>query len=253
MPVKRPSGGAGPKLSFITGEPPFITANVPAAPRRYDIRVSVTSIHHIHVAAVTSDPKNGLMLAQSVLALSLVVRIYDAYGIPADHLARARMTVDAVMKNAGIAITWPQCPCQSRVGAGELVVRIVTSAPASEPESLGFSYVDVDRKAGTLATVFGGRVSQLAAAAGTDDAELLGRAMAHEISHLLLGTREHEHHGLMRGHWTSLELAEQRPSDWILSRAESLRIREAIARRSIQSLPAIVTVDADPVPDVSAQ
>ena len=193
------------------------------------------------------------MLAQSVLALSLVVRIYDAYGIPADHLARARTTVDGIMKTAGIAITWPQCPCASPVRTGELVVRIVAAAPASEPESLGFSYVDIDHKAGTLATVFGDRVRQLAAIAGTDDGELLGRAMAHEISHLLLGTREHEHHGLMRGHWTSLELAEQRPSDWILSRAEGFKIREAIARRSIQSLPAIVTVDADPAADVTAQ
>jgi hypothetical protein len=193
------------------------------------------------------------MLAQSVLALSLVVRIYDAYGIPADHLARARTTVDGIMKAAGIAITWPQCPCAAPLSTGELVVRIVPAAPASEPESLGFSYVDIDRKAGTLATVFGDRVRQLAAVAGTDDGELLGRAMAHEISHLLLGTREHEHHGLMRGHWTSLELAEQRPADWILSRAEGLKIREAIARRSIQSLPAIVTVDANPVSDVTAQ
>jgi hypothetical protein len=193
------------------------------------------------------------MLAQSVLALSLVVRIYDAYGIPADHLARARATVDSIMKPAGIAVTWPQCPCAAPLGTGELVVRIVAAAPASEPESLGFSYVDVDHKAGTLATVFGDRVRQLAAAAGTDDSELLGRAMAHEISHLLLGTREHEHHGLMRGHWTSLELAEGRPSDWVISHAEGLKIREAIARRSIQSLPAIVTVDADPVPDVTSQ
>jgi hypothetical protein len=193
------------------------------------------------------------MLAQSVLALSLVVRVYDAYGISGDHLATARMTVEGIMKTAGVAITWPQCPCSSPVASGEIVVRIVGSAPTSAPESLGFSYIDVDHKAGTLATVFADRVHQLAAVAGIDDGQLLGRAMAHEISHLLLGTRDHEHHGLMRGHWTSIELAAQHPSDWVLSRAEGLKIREAIARRSIQSLPAIVTVDADPAPDVSAQ
>jgi len=150
-------------------------------------------------------------------------------------------------------VTWPQCPCVSPVAAGEMVVRIVGATPASEPESLGFSYIDVDRKAGTLATVFADRVHQLATVAGIDEGELLGRAMAHEISHLLLGTSEHEHHGLMRGHWTSIELTAQHPADWVLSRAEGLKIREAIARRSIQSLPAIVTVDADPAPDVSAQ
>ena len=195
----------------------------------------------------------AVMLAQGVLALSLVVRIYDAYGVPADHLARARATTDGIMKGAGVAVTWVQCPCPSPVGARELIVRIITAAPASNPASLGFSFVDVERKAGTLATVFADRVRALAAAAAVDEGDLLGRAMAHEITHLLLGTRDHERHGLMRGQWTTTELAQQHPSDWLLSRDEGVRIRQAITQRSIESLPAMVTADADPISDVSAQ
>ena len=104
------------------------------------------------------------MLAQSVLAISLVVRIYDAYDVPSDHLARARTTVEAIMMNgAGVAVTWPRCPCLSPVSAGELVIRIVAASPASPPASLGFSFVDVGRKTGTLATVFADRVRAMAA------------------------------------------------------------------------------------------
>src|SRR5215467_3326976 len=196
----------------------------------------------------------AVMLTQSVLALSLVVRIYDAYGVPADHLARARTTVDAIMQTADVAVTWPQCPCASPVVAGELVVRIIASSPTAERTSLGFSYVDLEHKAGTPATVFVDRVHTLAAVAGIDESELLGRAIAHEIAHLLLGTREHEHSGLMRGVWTANELAEQRPWDWMLSVAERTRIRRAVVRRTLEPVrPAFVTADGDPSPDVSAQ
>ena len=61
----------------------------------------------------------AVMLAQSVLALSLVVRIYDAYGVPADHIAKARSTVDTIMQTADVAVSWPQCPCLSPISAGE--------------------------------------------------------------------------------------------------------------------------------------
>jgi len=195
------------------------------------------------------------MLAQSLLAISLVVRVYDAFGVPGDHLDRARMTVDRILKDAGVTVAWRQCPCPAPVGAGELVIRIVAASPSSEPASLGFSYVDVRRKAGTLATIFADRVHELSAVAGIDDdGQLLGQTIAHEVIHLLVGTREHELHGLMRGQWTTREVATQQPSDWMLSGPERTRIRQAIARRSIESTrPALVTAGANGASDVSAQ
>ena len=188
-----------------------------------------------------------------MLALSLVVRIYDGYGVPGDHLARARATAEGIMKTAGVAVAWPRCPCLSPVSSGELVVRITRTSPASMPGSLGFSYVDIGLKAGTLATVFADRVQALAAIADVDDGEQLGREIAHEITHLLLGTRDHGPRGLMRGQWRASELARQRPSDWRLSRAEGLRIRQAIKRRSSESPPAMMIANTEPTPDVSTQ
>ena len=193
------------------------------------------------------------MLAHGVLALSLVVRIHDAYGVPADHLARARATAAGIMKDAGVAVSWPQCPCLSPVRRAELVVRVTGASPASAPGSLGFSLVDLGLKSGTLATVFADRVHSLAAIAGIDDGELLGRVIAHEISHLLLGTRDHGTRGLMRGEWRASELAQQRPSDWVLSRSEGGAIRRAVRRRASESRPALISVDADPTPNVNAQ
>jgi len=193
------------------------------------------------------------MLAQGVLALSLVVRIYDAYGVPADHLARARAAAEGIMKAAGVAVTWPPCPCLSPVRQDELVVRVTGASPASTPGSLGFSFVDLGLKTGTLATVFADRVQALAAIGGVDEGQLLGRVIAHEISHLLIGTSDHSQQGLMRGEWRASELAQQRPTDWLLSRAEGYRIRQALRRRAPESGPTMITVDADPVPAESIQ
>ena len=193
------------------------------------------------------------MLAEGMLALSLVVRIHDAYGVPGDHLARARSTTEDIMKAAGVAVTWRHCPCVSLISSNELVVRITRASPTSTPGSLGFSLIDIGLKAGTLATVFADRVRTLSAVAGVGNGELLGRVIAHEVSHLLLGTRDHAPFGLMRGHWSVSELAQYRPSDWLLSRSEGGAIRRAIRRRSSESPPAMMRVDADPAPSEVVQ
>ena len=193
------------------------------------------------------------MLAHGMLALSLVVRIYDAYDVPSDHLAKARTTAEGIMmKGAGVAVTWP-CPCLSPVSSGELIVRIAAASPASPPLALGLSFVDIGRKTGTLATVFADRVQTMAAIAGVDPGELLGRVIAHEIAHLLIGTHDHSPRGLMRGEWRASELAQQRPWDWLLSRTEGLTIRQAIWRRLSESPPGMMAVDAAAAPSVTPQ
>jgi|KBSMisStaDraftv2_1062788.scaffolds.fasta_scaffold00383_6 hypothetical protein len=171
------------------------------------------------------------MLAHAALALSLVVRLYDAHGVPPDTTTAARSVVDRILSDAGIHVTWTQCPCDSRVLSSEVMIRI-TDAPAStDPAPLGFSYIDVEQRSGTLATVFADRVRALARLGDVDEGELLGRAMAHEIAHLLLGTRDHAETGLLRGRWTSLELARNQPVDWRLSRGDGARLRGALVRR----------------------
>lgn len=194
------------------------------------------------------------MLAEGVLAISLVVRIYDGYHIPDDHLAKARATAEGIlMHGAGVGVSWPACPCLTPVAAGELVVRIAAASAASPPGALGFSLIDVGSRTGTLATVYADRVQAMAALAGVDHGELLGRVIAHEIAHLLIGTNGHGARGLMRGEWKASELARQRRSDWLLSRAEGREIRQAVARRSSEPPPALMAADADGAPDITQQ
>lgn len=171
------------------------------------------------------------MLAHAALALSLVVRVYDAYGVPGVNLSSARSTATQILKTSGVSMIWRQCPCNGEVASAELLVRI-TSAPASvDPSSLGFSYVDVNEQRGTLATIFADRVHTLAASAAADEGALLGRAIAHELAHLLLGSTNHAKSGLMREQWTSIELVRNHPIDWQFSADDRVRLRSAALRR----------------------
>ena len=188
------------------------------------------------------------MLAHAAMALYVVVRLYDMQGVHADTLSAARDTAVRILKHADIDLRWQDCPCNRPAGPVELMIRVARSNQGAEPASLGFSYVDLDRKAGTLATIFADRVHSLAVASRTDEGELLGRAMAHEIGHLLLGTRDHTRNGLMRGRWTSIELTQNRPLDWMLSHDDGAHLRQALMRRilGVRQPPVLVASSREP-------
>jgi hypothetical protein len=71
--------------------------------------------------------------------------------------------------------------------------------------------------------------------ANVDSGRLLGRAIAHEIGHLLLGTSGHANRGLMRARWLTGELQRDWPLDWILSAPEGSRMRWRLFVRSAPS------------------
>ena len=77
----------------------------------------------------------------------------------------------------------------------------------------------------------------LSSQAKADNARLLGRAMAHEIGHLLLGTTHHASRGLMRGVWTTIDLQKDQPWDWTLSRDDADRMRRGLAARLRRAEP----------------
>jgi hypothetical protein len=169
------------------------------------------------------------MLARTVLALALAVRVYDNTGLPPGDRAVALAVAQAILRNAGIAVTW--CNDAPVPASAEVIVRIVAGPAGALPGQLGFSLIDVERRAGTLATVYADRVAELAALSRADPGRLLGRAITHEIGHLLLGTTHHADRGLMRGVWTSDELQRERPQDWSLSREDIAGMRRGLVTR----------------------
>jgi hypothetical protein len=183
----------------------------------------------------------GAAPAAAAEVVSLIARTYNLAEVPPADLATARKTASAILAGAGIEAGWRHCSpepggaieawCDDALRFDEVIVRIAVATRATEPGSLGYSFVDTGRKRGWLAAVFVDRVASLAAAARVDRAELLGRVIAHEIAHLLLGTTRHTRSGLMRARWT-LDEARDRKTSWLLSRQEAAEMRRDLAARS---------------------
>ena len=176
-----------------------------------------------------------IVLAVLVTTLPLVVRIYDAAGVPPDVLERAHVTLDQTMNAVGIRPIWRPCQaglCADPPTPDQVIVRIVKGKDRGPRDLLGTSMVDLEGQAGTLATVYIDRVELLASESRVDSGRLLGRAIAHEIGPLLLGTARHSHGGLMRANWLSGELQRDWPMDWMLSAPEGSRMRWRLFVRS---------------------
>ena len=178
---------------------------------------------------------NILITALVVANLQLVVRIYDSVGVSPVELDRARASVGAILASAGIDSIWRPCHasgCTGPVKPHEVVLRVVRSTPRSAKDSLGFSVIDVSQGGGSLGTIYEDRIRALAAQGDVYEGELLGRAMAHEIGHMLIGTNGHSRLGLMRALWVTSELQRGLPSDWVFSGREGTQLRGRLAART---------------------
>ena len=178
----------------------------------------------------------------------IVMRVYDAVGVSHPSLGRAELTIRELLADAGVDPAWRNCrvpetpstsatdSCADVLIPSEFIIRIVR-APRSvaDAEVLGYSYVDPYRRQGTLATVFADRVRALASALQIEEGTLLGRAITHEVGHLLLGTLSHSGQGLMRGRWSN----QGGPADWLFSATQAQEIRGALVARVNGGAPAI--------------
>ena len=97
--------------------------------------------------------------------------------------------------------------------------------------ALGESMVDREERGGVLMTVDLFRVSAIARNTSTGMPVLLGRAIAHEIGHLLLGSAEHARLGLMRALWSHDELRGLKPANWGFSSHEAAQMRQTLRGR----------------------
>jgi hypothetical protein len=170
-------------------------------------------------------------------AAIVAVRLFDMSGLPVSDVREAMKVAARLFEVAGLQLIVTNCPsegpsdaaCASDLAPDERVVRVIRSSTAWQTNNvrLGDAVVDRETRSGVLATVYADRVAWMAADVGIDRPLLMGRAIAHEVGHLLLGSSYHSPHGLMRARWTSDELRRDRPSDWFFSTRDASRLRTA--------------------------
>jgi hypothetical protein len=186
---------------------------------------------------------HGVECESPAAGAAVTIRTAHLVELPEAARVAARETVRSIFLAGGIEIAWRECasphlgsaapadPCVEALAPTEVVVRLAPAPRQAPPGSLGFSYVVQGAGIGRLATVYPDRVAEFARSAATSSSALLGRVIAHEVGHLLLGTFEHAPHGLMRPYWSRRDVAHERSTGaWRFSADEA-----AAMRRSLQA------------------
>lgn len=200
------------------------------------VRLDGACVLAVLCACVMPTPVRAADPPVSGSRLSLVVRVYDATGLATRDIREAGRVAAGILALAAVDVQWRLCPdrlpsgldaCRLPLAANEAVLRLIPAADRmrSQPEPLGATLLDPGGRQAILSTVFMDRVLDVAGRAGLDPSQLAGRAMAHELGHLLLGTAGHSTAGLMRPFWTDDVLRRNRSDDWRLRPEEIAAIR----------------------------
>jgi hypothetical protein len=201
------------------------------------MKKTVTIFMSILSLAVASD-------AASRIDATVTIRTYNYAAVEPEQLGAAESEAAHIFQSAGISVVWVGCstqmggdiaPCTMPPSPGhDLMLRLVDRTPVDEQRvvALGESMLDREERSGVLMTVDLFSIRAVANRASTSIARLLGRAVAHEIGHLLLGTTAHPRLGLMRALWSHDELRGLKPAFWGFSPRESAQMRESLRAKS---------------------
>src|SRR5262245_22688199 len=151
------------------------------------------------------------LAADAGVDTTVTVRTYNYAQVSAEDLGRAKDAAAHIFEKAGISLGWIACRVPGNTAGGsctepfvegrDLMLRLRADAPApTDPavrlRSLGTSLLDRGQRTGVLMTLDTSPIRAIAARASIDFSTLLGRAIAHEVGHLLLGSGDHPHMGL---------------------------------------------------------
>jgi hypothetical protein len=188
---------------------------------------------------------NPLAAEEADLSVRVSLCVSEGAGVPARTLRKAQAEVVRIYRQAGVTVHWTECPpedrppavaCRRGAGRPELTLSLEVCPPKDRSRRgipMGHAWLsDADGEPGCLASVYATSVQQVSRWPLSDSGILLGHAVAHELGHLLLGTREHSHVGLMRHHWRREELERAHQHNLFFLPHEAARLRQAVVIRA---------------------
>lgn len=140
----------------------------------------------------------------------LKIRVYGFPGLSASVLGGAYKEATRMLESVAIQLTWVDCTartltpsCAAPQLPTDLTLRIIPEPlPPASTRALGMTASTGDSAA---AFIFYDRVVAQRTHTRLLPA-ILGRVMAHEITHILLPDQDHSELGLMRGQWSPDDL-----------------------------------------------
>ena len=191
----------------------------------------------------------------------LTISVYDYARVPTELLAAAEGDARRIFRQVGIETVWVNClpkpeevdlkSC-SLVDATHLTMKILPRAIIAQvrgrSEVLGDALVG-ENGVGFFAYVFYESVQGIAERYRLGHA-LLGDVIAHEIGHLLLGSKSHAVSGIMSAHWRGDELRRISEGDMFFTPSQSRLIRDRVGAgaRTIEPPTALATAGGSAAP-----
>jgi hypothetical protein len=198
-------------------------------------KICVRTIRLLTLAVIATCAATDVSADES----RIVIRIYDTGATSTAQRAAAIRTAATILDQAGLTVDWRDCSerladrsCHQPRRDRDLIVRVMPTlvSRATSVDAgfrLGVAVLDPGTRAGEMATIFHDRVQAVAHRTGVDCGQLLGRALAHEVGHLLLREMGHSRHGLMRAVWTDEELTSDRREDWLFAPSDLRQLQLA--------------------------
>lgn len=160
---------------------------------------------------------------QVVPARQVRVHLYNLSGVSSGNLARATSEASNIFAKVSVEIVWElgspdaeEAHTTDQTGTAftkihgrpvrsYFIVRVGSGMAGHTPvRALGVSLPDA--QFGVSATIFEDRIESLCRSAGFDLVVVLGHAIAHELGHVLLGSADHAHDGIMQARWGRADL-----------------------------------------------
>jgi hypothetical protein len=179
----------------------------------------------------------------------ITVLVFNYAAIRFEMLAQAETEVARIYHPGNIEIQWLDCPlspkeaaqfpaCQVPMGPTKLVLRILSQSMAERlrqaKDSYGSALTAEDGSFAIIANVFADQTEQLANHHGIRCGVMLGDVAAHEIGHLLLGSRSHSNRGIMQARWRQKELEMTAQGLMAFTHAELKKLRTNVSVRTAQ-------------------
>ena len=165
------------------------------------------------------------------LLLKVTVVIYNSEAVPERELVRGETVAGQILRQAGVEVLWrPATAADTALRPSEVPLHVLAAHPPNlSPDISGFAMLMPE---GSYAGVSYPDVQRTAHALAADDPTVLGAIMAHELGHVLLGTRDHSANGVMVMRLGQREIAAARRGELLFVGSEARRIRAEVARRA---------------------
>ena len=159
------------------------------------------------------------------------IQLSNTAGAPQWILAFAQKLVAGVYERAGVEVVWEGgTEAAADVQLTIILTRRLPVTSIKNGDVLAIAIAPPGGR-GRLAYVVWPRVEAFAHAKRVPVARVLGRVIAHELGHLLLGHNAHSEEGIMRAQWNSADFAGI-DNQAVFSPEQSARIREHITSAS---------------------